>query len=61
MKKTIKKRIKGNQVIEFNPEENQQVSSSTVKAFESINSNEPLSLQDFLLTLNDRINQEHQS
>jgi hypothetical protein len=59
MKKPIQKRIKGNKVLELDPERN-ATSNKTVEAFKSINSDEPMDLQDFLLMLNDRIKEQHQ-
>ena len=54
MKKPIQKRIKDNQVLELDPGTN-DTDSRSAQAFATMNSNEPLSLQDFLLELNERI------
>ena len=60
MRKSIQKRIKGNQVLELDPATN-DTSSRSARAFATMNSDEPLSLQDFLLELNERIKAESPS
>ncbi len=49
----MRKRIKDNKVLELDPATN-DVASRSARAFASMNSDEPLSLQDFLLELNER-------
>lgn len=60
-KKPIGKRIAGNELLEFTPNENTPEDSDFAKAFRSINSDEPMDLQSFLLELNAQINKQANS
>ena len=57
--KFIEKRLANGQLLVLDPCSNKHTSKHFQCAFNSINADEPLSLQEFLLTLNERLKTEN--